>query len=292
MPRTASVRLQHGPLTLFLSPRRGCPDLSALVRSLGASRPVVWLDSARCHPVTGRWSLVGFDPWLSLTARGDRLELHTSASTRQWRANPLTALRHVLREYRAPAVSKRARHSTMGAVRRAVGLLGWLSYDVNRFIERLPEPQPGDAGTPDMHWEAMKSVVLVDHLLQRHWLIGVADPHLPKALASRDALDGLERLETSLTPELGAWHGDEPGTEDRPSLVTLEATSTQAEFETMVRRALEHIRAGDIFQANVSQRFTAPWSGDAFPLYQRLRRINPSPFACYVQTPELSIVSC
>ena len=68
--------------------------------------------------------------------------------------------------------------------------------------------------------------------------------------------------------------------------------STRPEFEAMVRRALAHIRAGDIFQANLSQRFTASWRGPAFPLYQALRRINPSPFACFLSSEELSVVSC
>ena len=60
----------------------------------------------------------------------------------------------------------------------------------------------------------------------------------------------------------------------------------------MVSRALEHIRAGDIFQANVSQRFTAPYRRRALPLYETLRRVNPSPFACFLSSDALAVVSC
>jgi anthranilate/para-aminobenzoate synthase component I len=60
----------------------------------------------------------------------------------------------------------------------------------------------------------------------------------------------------------------------------------------MVERALEHIRAGDIFQANVSQRFTAAWRGPALPLYEALRQINPSPFACFLSAAGCEVVSC
>ena len=60
----------------------------------------------------------------------------------------------------------------------------------------------------------------------------------------------------------------------------------------MVSRALESIRAGDIYQANVSQQFSTPWQGPALPLYESLRRINPSPFACFLSAEGLQVVSC
>ena len=60
----------------------------------------------------------------------------------------------------------------------------------------------------------------------------------------------------------------------------------------MVSRALAHIRAGDIFQANVSHRFTAGWDGSALALYQTLRALNPSPFACFLSWEEIAVVSC
>ena len=67
---------------------------------------------------------------------------------------------------------------------------------------------------------------------------------------------------------------------------------TPAEFERMVARALAQIRAGDIFQANVSQRFTAAWRQPALPLYETLRRVNPSPFACFASLEGCGVVSC
>ncbi len=60
----------------------------------------------------------------------------------------------------------------------------------------------------------------------------------------------------------------------------------------MVARALEDIQAGEIFQANIAHRFTVPWRGSALALYEALRRINPSPFACFVSCGEFAVVSC
>ncbi len=276
----APVLLRHGPLTLYLQPIDGCPDLRPLLQSLPSAMPVVWLDTARPHPVTGRWSFLGYDPWLTVVARGTRLEVRTSASTQRWRAHPLQALRQVMQRYRlAPLGQPHA---------RALGLMGGLSYEMNRWIERLPEPQPVGSTWPDMAWFGMRVVVLVDHLEQRSWLLSLADPHQPAPLARREARAALalavERLGSSV---------EEPARPVAPPpAAALTPTSTQAEFEAMVARALEHIRAGDIFQANISQRFTASWRGSALPLYETLRRINPSPFACFLSWGDLEVISC
>ena len=281
MPQQVPITLRHGPLTVYLQPLGGCPDLAAFVRALPPGDPVMWLDSARQHEVTGRWSLVGCEPWLTFTARGDRLELTTSSATRVWRDHPLAALRQLLQAYRAPAVAQP--HG------RAIGLMGFLSYDLNRWIERLPGPQPSGSRVPDMRWFGMKTLILADHRQQRGWLLVVADPHLPHRLARHEAREAMARAERRLSVSPPSEPADAP---EPCAPSELEATTTQAEFEAMVLRALECIRAGEIFQANVSQRFTAPYDRPALPLYEALRRVNPSPFACFLSSDELAVVSC
>ena len=264
------------PLDVLLKPLAGCPDLRSFVRGLPAGRPVIWLDSARVHPVTGRWSMVGCDPWLTLIAQGDRVELRTSGATHVVRAHPLEALREVLRRYQASG-------EELGAASRAVGLMGWLSYDLNRWIERLPVPQPSGPALPEMAWFGMRLVILADHIEERSWLVSVVDPHGPRAIAHREAERLLDDAEARLSTS-----GDAGSVNVSP----LAATSTQAEFETMVSRALDDIRAGEIFQANVSQRFTASWAGSPLWLYEVLREVNPSPFACFLSWNDLAVVSC
>ncbi len=296
MHRQDPLILQHGPFTVYVKPLAGCPALQPLLHSLPLKMPVMWCDSARQHPATGRWSLLGYDPWLTLIARGQEVEVRTSAATHLIRSNPLDALRQILRRYRAPA--------SVETQAKAIGLMGFLSYDVNRWIERLPAPQPALQSIPEMVWCGMKVVVLVDHLQQRSWVFSVVDPHAPQPFARREACEALEQAIASLgvssvhephrcsTDAGGAAPRDSLNEEASGNRVVLEATSTPAAFASMVSRALDYIRAGDIFQANVSQRFTTPWSGSARDLYDRLRRINPSPFACFLSWEDLSVVSC
>jgi len=227
--------------------------------------------------------MVGCDPWLTLIAQGDRVELRTSGATHVVRAHPLEALREVLRRYQASG-------EDLGAASRAVGLMGWLSYDLNRWIERLPVPQPSGPALPEMAWFGMRLVILADHIEGRSWLISVVDPHGPRAIAHREA----QRLLHEAEARLGACGdgGQARDGSDAVSASALAATSTQADFETMVSRALEYIRAGEIFQANVSQRFTASWAGSPLHLYEVLREVNPSPFACFLSWGDLAVVSC
>jgi anthranilate/para-aminobenzoate synthase component I len=283
MPPPDVSLIRHGPFTAYLTRLAGCPDLAGLIRRVPAEGPVVWLDSARVHPQTGRWSLLGFDPWLTLVCRDGLISLRTGAGTRTWRGDPLEALRRVLRRYQV-AAAPGSPHA------QALGLLGFLGYECNRWIERLPARRARpDAGrlAPDMLWLGMRVTVLVDHLERRSWLLSLVDPHAPSPAAHRRARAALERARGWLCGgEVcdAAWPAVEVST-PQPQM-------PQARYEAMVARVLEHVRAGDIFQANVSQRFAGRYRGPAWPLYLRLRRINPSPFACYAAWEDLRIVSC
>ena len=271
----------------LLWPFDGCVDLQGLAQRLSRSAgPVIWFDSARHHPVTGRWSMLAWDPWLTLTARHDRLELTTSAATQVWRGHPLEALRQILNRYRMPSLP--APHA------RALGLMGYLHYDMNRWIEPVRPPRGAGPDGPEMLWWGMKHVVVVDHLERRSWLLSVIDPHAPSTMARRQAQEALEQMRAILdAPDDPAASGVEDNRAARTSeAAPLRATSTQREFETMVERALAFIRAGDMYQANVSQRFTGRWSGSSMELYRTLREVNPSPFACWLKAGDQSVVSC
>jgi anthranilate/para-aminobenzoate synthase component I len=316
-----------GPFTVCLKAIEGCPDLAGVIQALPDTMPVVWLDSARVHRATGRYSMVGYDPWLALLARGDRIELSSGQSRQVFRAHPLEALRAVLHRYAVPS-------RALGSAGRGLGLMGWLSYELSRWIEprlqRAAAPSADATSTiPMMAWFGMKVVIIVDHFTGRSWVMSVADPDRPSGPARRAAREVLEEAvarvqaagwQRSEAHEVAQWppeiaerfRGLSPGPpillsqESRgvtgPSgpvaeasigtEVPLQPTSSRAEFEAMVERALEHIRAGEIFQANVSQRFTGPWEGSARALSLTLRRVNPSPFATFVSIGDLAVVSC
>ena len=279
--------IRQGPLEAYVSQADGLPDFPWLAAQVSGRAPCVWLDSARTHPVTGRWSLFGWDPWLTLTARpapggrpgGALVTLRTSRSVHRWRADPLAALRPLLRRYAGP------RWGAEGPL--GLGLVGWLSYDANRWIERLPTPRRTEPAMPELAWQGLRVTVLADHLRQRRWIVSVVDPHEPASRARRRAWKRLEQAQDWLEHP-----GPAPNAMPCGGVPEVTATSSPAAFEAMVARALEYIRRGDIFQANLAQRFAARWNGSPLSLYLRLRAINPSPFACFLQSGPRAIVSC
>jgi len=281
----------------------GAVDLRALSDRLQAQEgALVWLDSARAHPVTGRYSVLAWEPWLTFTATGTAVSISTSASTKRLTGDPLRALQRVLKAYPGPErSSSEAALPPMG-----VGWCVLLSYELNRWIERLPTPI--DQGiVPEMAVYGMRLLVIVDHERGRSWLMSVVDPHQPLRAAVARARERLEALQSSLQglrsdPDiepaapipLRSWCHPERsrGTAEEAGPVRIEPAMSQAQFERMVHEALEAIRAGEIFQVNLAQRFEAAWEGSAWSVYDALRRINPSPFACLWQDQQWALVSC
>lgn len=239
-------------------------DLVRLTEVLQTSRqPLVLLDSARRHPITGRFSVLGWDPWLTL-------------SSQACDGHPLDALREVLRRYPGP------HHPALPPV--GLGWFGLFSYDLNRWIERLPTPKPSASSVPELIVFGMRMTVVVDHATDRSWVVSIVDPRQPASRATAEARTRLEAFEAMLQAE--------PDVGEAGGSVQIEPLMTQAQFEAMVCRAQEFIADGDIFQANLSQPFRARWSSSPWALYLALRQVNPSPFACFVSCPEVTVVSC
>lgn len=259
--------------------------LQELANILSPSQPyLVWLDSARVHRRTGRVSVLGWDPWLAYSF--SESAPHAPVSSGAGPA-PLEALRQIASGYSAPR--------GLGLPAVGLGLFVVLGYELNAWIERLPPPKPSPVRAPLVSMLGMRMLVVVDHGQERTWCLSLVDPAEPPALGRRHARMRLEMLESLLA----ACRSSQPDALIEPPLAgpagsagSVEPTIRQAEFEAMVRAAKEAITAGEIFQANLAHQFTAPLSAEPWQLYAALRAINPSPFACYYQSPELTLVSC
>jgi para-aminobenzoate synthetase component 1 len=156
------------------------------------------------------------------------------------------------------------------------GWLGWLGYDLAWEIETLPALNPDDLPFPIALWYEPSSFAVLDHRSQVLWLAASSPAEL-------DALD--QRL--GKTIEATAWplaHATEPA--------SLALEMSQNDYEAAVLKAKQHIQAGDVFQVNLSLRFTTQTTAHSWSLYRKLHRINPSPFACYWRTPWGDVISC
>jgi para-aminobenzoate synthetase component I len=156
------------------------------------------------------------------------------------------------------------------------GWLGWLGYDLAWEIETLPLQNRDTLPFPVAFWYEPECFAVLDHGAQMLWLAAGDD-------AGVGELEGrLARRGTPLAPlgKGGTGFGD------------VDYQTTQADYEAAILKAKQHIRSGDIFQANLSLRFTTETGADSWAVYQALQAINPSPFASYWRSPFGDVISC
>lgn len=160
------------------------------------------------------------------------------------------------------------------------GWLGWLGYDVAWEIEHLPHRTADSLPFPIAFWYEPEEFAVLDHEHQQLWLAVTRPLRLDDLVRRLESPDPTHPLGTQAQ---GTHAGALP--------LQISFVSSQAEYETAVLKAQNYIHAGDIFQANLSLRFSTPTSADSWPIYQALQRVNPSPFASYWQTPWGAVIS-
>ncbi|HMK35515.1 MAG TPA: anthranilate synthase component I [Desulfomonilaceae bacterium] len=161
------------------------------------------------------------------------------------------------------------------------GAVGFFSYDVVRDFERLPNFGKPGPGFRDACFMITRDMVVFDNLAHRILLITTVCPeeHDSVAAAYSDGIGRLERLKWQLDSPIPRVHG-EPGYSAMP---LVEANMSQSNFEDMVLRAKQHIKAGDIIQVVLSQRFETDIACDPLSVYRGLRMINPSPYMFFLR---------
>jgi anthranilate synthase component 1 len=171
----------------------------------------------------------------------------------------------------------------------AVGVFGFLGYDIVRLIERLGTPPPDHLGLPDAELVRPTVTAVFDNVRDE---ITIVTPVWPTA--EINARDAYEIARRRIDEAIACVAQPLPTT---PSLSPTEASggSIQSniahdEYLAIVERAKEYIRAGDIFQVVPSQRFQRPFHLAPFSLYRALRRLNPSPFLYHLAFPHFAIV--
>jgi para-aminobenzoate synthetase component I len=157
------------------------------------------------------------------------------------------------------------------------GWLGWLGYDLAWEIEKLPLQNRDTLPFPVAFWYEPECFAVLDHGAQVLWL----------AAGDAGGVDGMEARLARRLPPLAPLSkgGTEVGSE-------VDYQTSQADYEAAILKAQAHIRSGDIFQANLSLRFTTATGADSWAIYQALQAINPSPFASYWRSPFGDVISC
>jgi len=239
--------------------------------------PSFLLESVEKGEQVGRYSFIGVEPAGVLRAAEGALLWQENGSREQLHPhghNPLTAAKQILSRYR-PAVPE-------GLPRFCGGMVGYLSYEVSRFLERVPLAPRDSLAMPEAILLLADSLVIFDHVKCR--LLVMANAHLQgKPAAGYEAASHkIEAIVSRLQQPLALPAGPPSGV-DRPGHPR--SNFKQADFEATVREAKNYITAGDIFQVVLSQRLSRRTTADPFAIYRALRMLNPSPYMFYLELP-------
>jgi anthranilate synthase component I len=246
------------------------------------------LESVEGGKTRGRYSIIGLKPDLVWRCRDGKAEINRRARSAPdafepdaLADKPLRSLRKLIGETRMDLPA--------GLPPMAVGLFGYLGYDMVRLIERLPAPPPDPLNLPDAVLVRPTIVAIFDTVRDE---IVVVTPVWPEA--GVDARAAYARASERLLDAAGDLERPAPAAAAIPASLPASApvasNTTHDEYLAIVGRAKAYIRAGDVFQVVPSQRFRKPFTLPPFALYRALRRLNPSPFLYHLAFPGFAIV--
>src|SRR4030042_6844181 len=283
------------------------------------------LEGVKGHENIARHSFIGFEPCLVFKVKNGIIEIETSeippleggkvpslyvamvkrgfegAFLRQKNissSKPLNVLKNLVKTYRQKPFENLPPFQG--------GIAGILSYDFVQYFERLPNNSVDDLNPPDAHFLMIDKLIAIDHLYKMCWIIycpGVKDSI--KGNGINDLIDWAEKYDEAVEKihdtryriqdvkfKTEGLHSSNHASCIRHRASSINYEMTKNEYMDIVKKAKEYIAAGDIFQANLSQRVSAhirdksPWS-----LYRILSSINPPPFAAFINFGDYQIVS-
>lgn len=213
-----------------------------------------------------RYSLMGWDPFLVLTAKGTRVFMGLPPEPGVWVANPFTVLEDLLGHLELPGPPP--------LLPVAAGGLGFFAYDLKNHLERLPATAVDDLKLPELVLAFPKCLLIHDRWEDRYTRVEV----LYEDRAGRRL-----KPEAPLPPP-----GEGPG----PCRVGPPESNFRREaYLQAVGRIRDYIRQGDVYQVNLSQRFAFPCQGDPYSLFLKLFALNPAPFFAYLNCGDFVILS-
>ncbi|HCL56169.1 MAG TPA: anthranilate synthase component I [Spirochaetia bacterium] len=240
--------------------------------------PSFILESVESQERIGRYSFIGFDPFLTFKSKGKKVFLSGVKNEEKQTENPFHELKSLMGEFKTP--------QDIPLLRFYGGAIGHIGYDMVRFFEKLPEKNQNQLESYDSYFIFPKKILAFDHFTHKITLIQICYLQNQSDASKEydEALKEIARLETVLKTQV-----DYPQ-EKEFSSTEMVSSCTKEEFEGMVVRAKEYIQNGDIIQVVLSQRLKMATNASGISLYRALRVVNPSPYLFFLEFPEYSLI--
>ncbi len=243
---------------------------AAYLRIAHGRRRVFLLESVEGGERLARYSFIGWDPFMVVRGKGNSVSVERQGETVREETRGLDKLRRIAAGFHPVAIPELP--PFLG------GGVGYFAYDIARQFEKLPGTAVDDLGLDDYQVMYFSTILAFDHLRHRiHVVTNIFNDRGTEGLEAKysDAVLRIEQIEKRLTSPLS---------------LPMPVPRSESRYYANIETAKEHIRAGDIFQAVLSQRFAMPIGCDPFDIYRALRFINPSPYMFFLRIDNLHLV--
>ncbi len=237
------------------------------------------LESIEGGEKIARYSFLRPTPKAILKSKGNAIEIKEGSKVRKFKGNPFDALKDMLKHYRPVKIPALPRFSG--------GAVGYIAYDMVRYIEDIPDKNKDDIKLPQTLFLLSDTVLAFDHIKKKIIVIANAFVGKDAGKAYEAAKKKIDSLVKKLNEKLKQ---EKPKAKKSVKEVKIKSNMTKEEYEGAVSKAKEYIKAGDIIQVVPSQRFETSFKGEPFDVYRALRTINPSPYMYYLHFGDLKII--
>ncbi len=251
-----------------LAPPPGVQDLADLFGAI-RRRPYAMLLLSGGELDCAGYSLMGWDPFLVLQAKGDQVSLTLPDSRQVCRGNPFTVLEDALAALELPG------ETPLNPM--AAGGLGFLAYDLKNHLEILPQTAADDLHLPDLVLAFPRRLVVHDRRGGQFREVRVIheDGRGRRSGGANEAIPW-----GGVAEPLGPYQ-----------VGTLTSNFSREAYLAAIRRIRDYIRQGDVYQVNLAQRFSFPFAGEAYTLFRRLFQLNPAPFYAFLNCGDFRVLS-
>lgn len=247
----------------------------------------ILLDSSSEGDPQSQFSFIVFDPFIVVQAKNKKVEITRSGQKSETiNKDPFIVMRELLQEYEIGY--QEAPFPFIG------GAVGYLGYDLKDYIEDIASCAHDDYNMSDLLWGFYDSVIVFEHRSGCFYLSCCDFGSNGQHDDNRDIESRLDLLKEIITKSENMSHM--PMKNDEPPICRKSRENndvnwnyTKESYLSTIQKAIDYIYEGDIFQVNLSQRFSMPFHGDSWDLYKTLRTGNPAPFSAYMHNNDVAI---
>ena len=259
-----------------------CKDynkIENLYKFLLAEKNSFIFESVEKGVIRGRYTIIGLNPDKIWDINNNIVTLNTNGKKIKLKTNPLRYLNRLLKDFKIKTPAKLPSMSSM--------LVGYFSYDVIRYIEKIPNKCKDDLKIPDVRLSRPRNLIIYDNLKKKIYYIEnvYSDTKIKDYKNAYNSIikkfELYESFENIKLPEQFTF---------KPNKNSIKSNTTKKKFKQLVNKAKNYIKNGDIFQVVLSQRFERRINKSPIEIYNQLRKSNPSPFMFYFNYEDFNVL--